>query len=95
MMISDEPQQEDDQVEGAFLSRDVFTPSAVVNVEVSEELLVQHISPDKKPLFFVPVAVQTRTLCVQLDSGGRGHLISQQYYEPCHIYLCCPIQEPR
>ena len=50
-MITDEQQQEDEQPESAMVLGDDFQPPAVVNVDVSEDLLAAHISRDKKTLF--------------------------------------------
>ena len=46
MMITDEQQQQDDQPDGVLVLGEDFQPPAVVNVDVSEDLLATHISPD-------------------------------------------------
>ena len=81
MMIGDDQQQQDDQVEPAMVLGEDFTPSPLVNVEVSEDLLAAHISRDKKTLFWVAVGVQDRTVWALIDTGASGNMISQQDYE--------------
>ena len=50
-MIPDEQQQQDHQHEPVLVLTEDFQPPAVVNLDVSEDLLAAHISRDKKPLF--------------------------------------------
>ena len=51
MIIADDPQQQDDQQEPVLVLGEDFQPPAVVNVDVSEDLLAAHISHDKNTLF--------------------------------------------
>ena len=50
-MIADEQQQQDDQQEPVLVLGEDFQPPAVVNADVSEDLLAAHISRDKKTFF--------------------------------------------
>ena len=49
-MSIDEQQQQDDQPDVAMVLGEDFQHPAVVNVDVSEDLLATHISRDKKTL---------------------------------------------
>ena len=51
MMIGDDQQQQDDQPDPVLVLGEDLQPPAVVNVDVSEDLLAAHISRDKKTLF--------------------------------------------
>ena len=57
MLITDEQQQQDDPPESALVLGEDFLPGAVVNVDVSEDLLAAHISPEKKTRFWVQVGL--------------------------------------
>ena len=80
-MIAHEEQQQNYQSDGAMLRGEDFKPPAVVNVDVSEDLLATNISRDKKTLFWVPVGMQDRTLCARIDTGARRNLMSPRDYE--------------
>ena len=58
MMIGDDQQHQDDQPDPAMVLGEDLQPPAVVNVDVSEDLLAAHISRDKKTLFWLPVGLQ-------------------------------------
>ena len=50
-MIGDDQQQQADQQEPVLVLGEDFKHPAVVNMDVSEDLLAAHISRDKKTLF--------------------------------------------
>ena len=79
-MISDE-QQKDEQPEGAMVLGEDFQPPAVLNVDMNEDVLATHITPEKKTLFWLPVGVQERTVWALIDTGASRNLISQREYE--------------
>ena len=64
MMIGDDQQQQqDDQQEHVCVLGEDFQPPAVVNVDVSEDLLAAHVSRDKKTLFLAASGI-ARSHCV-------------------------------
>ena len=78
MIVGEHPQEE--QPDCAMVLGEDFQPPPVVNVDMSEDLLVTHITREKKPLFWVPVGVQDRTIWALIDSGASRNLISQKDY---------------
>ena len=50
-MIGNDQQQQDDQQDPVLVLGEDLQPRAVVSVDVSEDLLAAHISPEKKTLF--------------------------------------------
>ena len=63
MVIGDDQQQQDDQEEPVLVFGEDLQPPAVVNVDVSEDLLAAHISPNKKTLFLAASGI-TRSHCL-------------------------------
>ena len=51
LIITDELQQHDDQPDSAMMLGEYFQPPAVVNLDVSEDLLAAQHNPHKKTLF--------------------------------------------
>ena len=51
MMMGDDQQEQDDQKEPVLMLGEDLQPLAVVNVDISEDLLAAHVSHDKKTLF--------------------------------------------
>ena len=77
-MISDDQQQQDDQPDPAMVLGEDLQPPAVVRVDVSDDLLAAHISPEQKTLFWLPVGLQDRTVWALIDTGASRNLISQR-----------------
>ena len=76
MMIGDEQQQQDDQQDPVLVLGEDLQPPAVVNVDVSEDLLAAYVIHDKKTLFWLPVRLQDRTVWALIDTGASPNLIS-------------------
>ena len=81
MMIGDDQQQQDDQHDPVMVLGEDLQPPAVVSVDLSEDLLAAHISPEKKTLFWLPVGLQHRTVWALIDTGASRNVISQRDYE--------------
>ena len=53
----------------------------VVNLDRSQDLLAEPITPERKTLFRVPDGVEDRTVWALIDTGASRNLISQRDYE--------------
>ena len=80
MMITEEPQQYE-QPDSAMVLDEDFQAPLVVNVDMSEDLLATHMTPQKKTLFKVLGGVEDHTVWALLDSCASRNLISQRDYE--------------
>ena len=92
MMIADEAQQAD-QPKGAMVLGEEFLHPAVVNVDVSEELLATHITREKIILFYLPVGVPDRTVLALMAALRLAIYSLNEILKPVPTHLPYALQQ--